>query len=351
MTGQLPVTSFKHMEMTMTDRVPYREAIALQPAALNTCFKAVSKRLETLDVEPIKAGPSVLVGIGASLYAAVAAAAQMRSQGLRAFALPGTDLYDRSIDAGGAYIAFSASGRSEEPARAMELRPSAHTYGIAKADGTPISRVVKHMIATESGNDSGPNTTSYLGSLLSAALLADKAGNFSGAQWSEISARAAAVIAGSRARADKAARLLAGKTSIDCVGAGTALGTAGYAALLIREAARVAAQDWDTLNFLHGPMEPNDRSTGVFLFGNGREVKLARDLADFGIPSVLITGRNDVDDADNLVVIHVAPFSDGIGDAILQAIPAQLLIATLSEEAGLPICEFRYRQTDTKRDV
>ncbi|YBV93944.1 phosphosugar isomerase (plasmid) [Phyllobacteriaceae bacterium JZ32] len=334
----------------MTDRMPYREAIALQPAALKACFDAVPKRLETLDLEPIRSGPAVLVGIGASLYAAIAAAAQMRAQGLRAFAVPGTDLYDPAVDAGNAYIAFSASGRSEEPARAMELRPQANSYGIAKADGTPLSRVVKHMIATASGPDSGPNTTSYLGSLLSAALIADKAGKPSGAPWADLPAGAEAVLHDTRAQAEKAARLLAGKKSIDCVGGGVALGTAGYTALLIREAARVAAQDWDTLNFLHGPMEPNDKDSGVLLFGNGREVKLARDLAGFGIPSVLVTSRSDVLDANNLVVIHVPAFCEGIGDAILQAIPAQLLIATLSEDAGLPVCEFRYRQTDTKRD-
>jgi len=335
----------------MNDREPYRQAIALQPAALESCIEAVSKRLETLDVQPIKNGPVVLAGIGASLYAAVVAAAQMRSQGLRAFALAGTDLYDPAIDAGNAYIAFSASGRSEEPAHAMELRPHAQTYGIAKADGTPISRVVKHMIPTHSGADSGPNTTSYLGSLMTAALLADKAGKPTNANWAELPRLAAQVLEQTRAAADKAAQLLAGKTSIDCVGAGCAYGTAGYAALLIREAARVAAQDWDTLNFLHGPMEPNDANTGVLLFGDGREVKLAIDLAGFGIPSVLITTRTDVQDAENLVVITVPAFSTEIGNAILQAIPAQLLIATLSEDAGLPVCNFRYRQTDTKRDA
>jgi glucosamine--fructose-6-phosphate aminotransferase (isomerizing) len=335
----------------MNDRVPYREAIALQPTALETCIAAVSERLKTLDVAPIQSGPVVLVGIGASLYAANVVSAQMRSQGLRAFSLPGTDLYDASIDAGSAYIAFSASGRSEEPARAMEIRPDAASYGIAKADGTPISRVVKHMIATESGTDSGPNTTSYLGSLVAGALLADKAGTPSGADWTKLPALAATVLEATRAQADKAARMLSGKTSIDCVGAGTAYGTAGYAALLIREAARVAAQDWDTLNFLHGPMEPNDGSTGVLLFGDGREVKLAQDLAGFGIPSVLITTRADIADADNLVVISVPDFGSHIGNAVLQALPAQLFIATLSEEAGLPVCNFRYRQTDTKRDA
>ena len=122
----------------MNDKQLYRDAIGLQPKALASCLDAVSKQLETLDLQPIKDGPVVLAGIGASLYAAIVAAAQMRSQGLRAFALAATDLYDPTIDVGNAYIAFSASGRSEEPARAMELRQQAQTYGIAKADGTPI---------------------------------------------------------------------------------------------------------------------------------------------------------------------------------------------------------------------
>jgi len=332
----------------MTDKIPYRQAIARQPDALEACLAAVSKRLEAIDVAPISRGTTVLAGIGASLYAAITAAAQMRAQGLRAFALPATDLYDAAVNPGDAYIAFSASGRSVEPARAMELRPTAATYGIAKADDTPLSKVVRHMISTASGDDSGPNTTSYLGSLLSAALLGDKAGHSTKTRWAALPGAVQALLDTVQPAADRAARLLAGRTAIDCVGAGCALGTAGYAALLIREAARVPAQDWDTLNFLHGPMEPNDKATGVILFGDAREAKLAQDLPGFGIPTVLITGRTDIADAANRVVIPVPPYAPGIGDAILQAVAAQLLIATLSEEAGLPVCEFRYRQTDTK---
>jgi glucosamine--fructose-6-phosphate aminotransferase (isomerizing) len=332
----------------MADKIPYREAIALQPASLDACLRAVRTRLEEIDVAPLRSGTIVLHGIGASLYAAVAAAAHMRAQGLRAFAMPSTDLYDEAVNAGDAYIAFSASGRSVEPARAMELRPNAMSYGIAKAADTPLANVVRTMIATNSGNDSGPNTTSYLGSLFTAALLSDKASSTSGGDWSSLADRARALLSAVASRADKAAALLHGKTSIDCVGAGSARGTAGYTALLIREAARMPAQNWDTLNFLHGPMEPNDGNAGVILFGDGREVQLAKDLAGFGIPTVLITSRADIADADNLVVIAVPAFASGLGDAILQAIPAQLLIAKLSEDAGLPVCDFRYRQTDTK---
>jgi glucosamine--fructose-6-phosphate aminotransferase (isomerizing) len=332
----------------MTDRIPYRQAIARQPAALEACRAAVSQRLDSVDLAPIGKGTTVLAGIGASLYAAVTAAAQMRVQGLRAFALPATDLYDPAVNPGDAYVAFSASGRSVEPAHAMALRPSAATYGIAKADGTPLSKVVRHMIATASGDDSGPNTTSYVGSLLSAALLADKASGKIGARWAALPDAVHSVLDSVQPAANRAARLLASRSAIDCVGAGCALGTAGYAALLIREAARVPAQDWDTLNFLHGPMEPNDKGTGVILFGEGREVTLAQDLPGFGIPTVLVTGRSDVADAENRVVIQVPPFAPGLADAVLQSVAAQLIVATLAEEAGLPVCEFRYRQTDTK---
>jgi glutamine---fructose-6-phosphate transaminase (isomerizing) len=66
---------------------------------------------------------------------------------------------------------------------------------------------------------------------------------------------------------------------------------------------------------------------------------------------VLITSRADVPMADNLVVIRVRSLGQGLADAILQAVPVQLLTADLMEAAGLPVCEFRYRQTDTKLDV
>jgi glucosamine--fructose-6-phosphate aminotransferase (isomerizing) len=94
-------------------------------------------------------------------------------------------------------------------------------------------------------------------------------------------------------------------------------------------------------------MESNDPRTGVLLFGDGREVKLAEDLAGFGIPTVLVTGV-DVGEKANLVTIAVPRLGSALAEAILEAIPVQLLVADLADAAGLPKCEFRYRQTDTK---
>ena len=333
----------------MTDRVAYRQGIALQPKSLRAGLDALPAQLDRADLAPLKAGTIALTGIGASLYAAMAGAAHMRRYGLRAYALAATDLYDPEVDPADTYIALSASGRSVEPAKAMEVRPRAASFGIAKQAGTPLGRFVRTLLSTESGPDGGPNTTSYVGSLLALGLLADRAAPVpSGADWARLPDLVAENLETLRPPVARAAALLAGRIAIDCVGAGAAFGTAGYASLLLREAVRVPAQHWDTLNFLHGPMEPNGSRTGVILYGSGREVRLAQDLVAFGIPAVLITDRADVGDAEKLVVIHTPAFSSGLPDAILQALPTQLLVGDMMEAAGLPECNFRYRQTDTK---
>jgi len=334
----------------MVDFVSLREGIALQPRALEACERGVAAALAEVDLSPLRDGSIALVGIGASLYAAVGGAAQMRSQGLRAAAFTGTDLLHPSVEVADAYVAVSASGRSVEPARAMEVRRGSATYGLAKTADSPLAKVVRTMIATHSGIDSRPNTTSYVGSLQTLGLMADRAGRPSGFDWSTLPAAADRLLSGVGPAVARASAHLRGSRALDCVGAGAARGTAGYAALLLREAVRVPAQGWDTLNYLHGPMEPNDPGTGVLVFGDEREVRLARDLAGFGIPTVLVTGES-VGDTVNLVTIPVPRLGHRLAEAILEAIPAQLLVAELAEAVGLPKCEFRYRQHDTKLEV
>jgi hypothetical protein len=55
-----------------------------------------------------------------------------------------------------------------------------------------------------------------------------------------------------------------------------------------------------------------------------------------------------IEDKANLTAIPVPRLGNALAEAILEAIPVQLLVADLAEAAGLPKCEFRYRQTDTK---
>ncbi|MFP5076078.1 SIS domain-containing protein [Rhizobium sp. YIM 134829] len=329
------------------ERLPFRDAVAQQPQSLQEALASLRKTLKTADLSALRTGTTAIIGIGASFYAGVVAAAQFRRQGLRAFAFAGGELYDAADNAADAYIAVSASGRSVEPAKAAGLRDKALTIGIAKTAESPLAAAVGTMIGTGSGIDSGPNTTSYLGSLLALGLIADAEGEPSNTNWDALPGDFEALSAAIADPVSKASALLAGKRSIDCVGANAQLGTAGYAALLLREAVRVPAQNWDTLNYLHGPMEPNDAGTGVIVFGDGRERQLAQDLAGFGIPTVLVTSAA-VEDRDNLVVIRIPGTENGILAAIYAALPTQMIMQDLAEGVGLPKCEFRYRQTDTK---
>ena len=339
--------SSPHIMEIELERLPFRDAVAQQPHALRTSLASIRDALNVVDLEAMRSGTTALVGIGASFYAGVVAAAQFRKQGLRAFAFTGGELYDSSDNAADVYIAISASGRSVEPAKAASLRPSSVTIGIAKTAECPLAASVGQMIGTGSGIDSGPNTTSYLGSLLALGLIADASGKPSEYHWDGLAATFSGLETDIAGSVRKATQLLSGKRSIDCVGANANLGAAGYAALLLREAVRVPAQNWDTLNYLHGPMEPNDSSTGVIIFGDGRELQLASDLAAFGIATVLVTSA-EVADKDNLAVIRIPASSNSVATAILAALPTQIIMQNLAEGVGLPACEFRYRQTDTK---
>lgn len=333
----------------MPDRVPYREGISLQPTALRAGLDALPAQLDSADLTPLVNGTIALVGIGASLYAAMAGAAHLRQHGRRAFALAATDLCEPSVDAADAYVALSASGRSVEPVKAMEVRPDAPSFGIASRAGTPLARVVRTSLSTESGLDGSPNTTSYTGSLLALGLLADRiAPAPSVMEWARLPGLVAELLESLRPQVARAAALLRGRVAIDCVASGAASGAAGYASLLLREAVRVAAQPWDTLNFLHGPMEPNDARSGVILYGGAREAQVAQDLAGFGIPVAMITEGSTVADSVNLVVLRTPAVSPGLPETIVQAVPTQLLVGDMMEAAGLPKCDFRYRRSDTK---
>jgi glucosamine--fructose-6-phosphate aminotransferase (isomerizing) len=95
-------------------------------------------------------------------------------------------------------------------------------------------------------------------------------------------------------------------------------------------------------------MESQDARTGVIAFGNGREMKIAEDMAGFGCSSVLITNRDDVSERQGLTVITVPGFDNPVADAIVQIVALQMIVGDMQDAAGLTDITFRYRQTDTK---
>jgi glucosamine--fructose-6-phosphate aminotransferase (isomerizing) len=95
-------------------------------------------------------------------------------------------------------------------------------------------------------------------------------------------------------------------------------------------------------------MEAMDARTGVVLFGDGREIRLAQQVDEIGCPALLVTANDEIDDTNLLTVMRVPAESNRIARGILDILPAQLLAAELSDAAGLTDAKLRYPQTDTK---
>jgi fructoselysine-6-P-deglycase FrlB-like protein len=333
----------------MMRRIGYRAAVARQPEALEATRRAVGDTLETLDLSAFAGKAVGFAGIGASYQAALAGASFLRARGRRAFAYCSTDLYDGTDAAADAFIALSASGQSKEIAEVMQQRSHLPRLAVCRGSDNPLAAITGAVIGTHSGDDNGASSSGYTSMLLAIGMLADHlVGEALDAQWADLPGATARLLADGVAEAGQAANLLADRAAIDLVGAGAAFATAGEGAMLIREAVRIPAAGWDTLNYLHGPMESQDERTGLIAFGNGREAQIAVDVAGFGCPSVLITNRTDIAATDRLAVFTVPPAGNDIADAIVHIVAAQMIVGEMQDAAGLTDITFRYRQTDTK---
>jgi len=326
----------------------YRATIARQPQQFAKSLPLLVQQLEAFDLTPFKKGTLALVGIGASYEAGVVTAAQLCQRGRRAFCWHAVDLPAVQNPAE-AIIALSSGGRSVEPVDALRHHSALPSLAITSEGDNPLANLATGSLTFHCGEDATPSSVGYTAMLLAAGLLLDTLeGKKNHEQWQDIAALAEEFLAYCKMKIQKTEEIFKDRRAIDCVGAFASLGTAGEAGLLIREAARIPTGCADTLHYLHGPMEPMDKTTGVVIFGDGREVKLAQDLAEIGCAVLLVSNNNTVDENDNLAVIKVPSCDNSIKRAILDILPAQLLAAQLSDAAGLTDTKFRYPQTDTK---
>jgi len=325
----------------------YRSTVARQPEALADSLTAARAELSGLDLSHFGKGLMAVTGIGASYAAAVIVSSELQRRDRRAIAIRAVDMAE-GRDLADSIIALSHRGRSVETVDALRKLPGAEALAITNDAESPLAKVAKHHVRLANGADATPSSTGYTATLLVAGLVLDVLTGGTATGWDTVPTQAAAIMDAAHAKMDRLAGLFVNRRAIDCVGAGAALGTADEASLLIREASRIPAAAYDTRHYLHGPMESMDETTGVVIFGTGREVDLARQLDDIGCPALLVTSRTDIPDGKTLTVLTVPHSDDRVRQAILDIFVPQILAATLSDAAGLTDTTFRYKQNDTK---
>ena len=151
-----------------------------------------------------------------------------------------------------------------------------------------------------------------------------------------------------REPAERLAALLDDARVVDVVASGVSAATVGEGALLLRESARLVTAAHETRNYLHGPMEPLGPSIACLVIGDDREIRLARDAAALGCPTVLVTTDPEVVSEGPLTVLRLPPAGSPLARAVLEILPLQLVAWAVARRRGLSVDGFRYQQEDTK---
>lgn len=327
----------------------FADGIAAQPAVLARSRASVSGALPRLGA-PEPGQVIGLVGIGASEHAARGAALQWRRAGLRAFGLSAAELSAQDAAAADAYVLISESGRSTETLSVVEHVTGSPTLAVVNDPGSPLARACGQVLHLDSGEDSPVYTTGYTATLQALGLLGE---HWSGrtTDWSALPEQAQEVLDTCSDRIEALTDVVQAAQVVDVVSSGTSSAAAGEGALMLRESARLLTAAHETRSYLHGPMEPLDAGVAcVVALGDGREVRLAQETAALGCATVLVTTREDVDEADGLTVVRLPRAASPLARAVLEMLPLQVLGWSVAAERGLEVDGFRHHQDDTKSD-
>jgi glutamine---fructose-6-phosphate transaminase (isomerizing) len=320
----------------------YYEALAAQPARLVQSATAVRATLAKLDLAPWRDGTLAVVSMGASHHAGHAFAHRLARNGRRVVNVTASALLDTGRrDLADSYLFVSESGRSPETIKAAQLVDGPR-IALTNKPEAPLAQVVESVVGLDHGEDSEVYTIGYTATLQAFGLLAEaleKVDAFD--DWPELPGRLATLLSAEPVD-------LNGLTSIDVVGSASAYASAAEAALVLRESCRITTATYETYQYLHGPMEPLEPSSGCLIFGDDREVSLAGYLAGAGVPTVLVTAV-DVAGDERLRVVRV-PDVPAMSRAVLEIVPVQVAAGALARVRGLGIDGFRYHQDDTKVD-
>jgi glucosamine--fructose-6-phosphate aminotransferase (isomerizing) len=323
----------------------FREGIEAQPENLRAGAALLADALAELDLAPLRTGTIVFSGIGASWHALLPVVRALRAAGRRAFAVPAPELAGRAHLAD-AYVLVSQSGTSTEVLAALEGLGNAPVYAVSARGEEPLARRAGKLLPLGPLEDTAVSTLSYtatlqtLGMLCDAILQRDET-----AGWAALPELAQLTLERHDAAAAELASGLAAVRSIDAVGSGSAVASAGETALLVREALRLPSHGAETRQYLHGELEAVEKDFGCVLFGGERERSLATTLQSFGA-SVCLIGEQPA--ASPAVISFTLPHASDTAAPILQILPVQLIVSHAAAERGLPVQALRRAQQDTK---
>jgi glutamine---fructose-6-phosphate transaminase (isomerizing) len=323
----------------------FHEGVLAQPESLRLGAAAMGDALPGVDLGPLRKGTVVLSGIGASWHALVPAVQALRAAGRRAFAVSPAELAHVPHGVADAYVLVSQSGASAEAVAALERIADAPVYAVSAVRESPLVQGASAWLPLGDISDTPLSTLGYTATLQALGLLCDAILGGE-TRWAELPGLVGELLDRIDVEARSLAERYAEVVSLDAVGGGPAVGSAGATALLAREGLRLAASGEETRQYLHGPLEAVDESFGCVLFGAEREAALGAAMASYGATATIVCDRA-VHSAPEVAVVEV-PRAPRLAEPILQILPIQLTVHHLAQIKGLPLDGLKRPQDDTK---
>jgi glucosamine--fructose-6-phosphate aminotransferase (isomerizing) len=324
----------------------FKAAIHAQPMNLEGAARAFEQALAGFDAERLASGTLVLSGVGASAIAVIPAVRALRAAGRRAFAVSSAELVQASAAGlGDAYVLVSQSGASVETLDALAALDGAPLVAVTARGSSPLAGAADLWLPLGPLPDTPVATLSYTATLQALGMLCDLLiGGELDPVWPRLPSLVADVLERSLRAVDHLAESFAAVRAVDAAGGGSGAAAAYETALLAREALKLPAMGMETREYLHGPLEAVGPEFGCVLFGRERELALAQTLESYGATVALVTDL--VDGAGPGVV--ALPRVPDLAAAVLQILPAQLLVERTARLRGLTIGPLARHQDDTK---
>lgn len=355
-------------------RDTFLSEILEQPQALRQAANALSQQLDAFSLEEptgLRDRPLLLTGMGSSFHACLAAASALGRRGVLAVTANTAELVHfrwKAAANAGVVVLISQSGRSVEVIRLAEklgsLASRPRLIAITNGTDNPLASMVDICLDTAAGEEVGPSTKSYAATFVPLAALVETRARTRARQ--PVAAVLARVAEAAHETADAAQRLLQTpdalaedlfgwldhRRTVTILGRGVARGPAETSALVLKEAARFAAEALDTADFRHGPLELAGPDLAVVLLSLEERTRhldgrLAAEMAHH--------------DAAVLVVANAPGTVDGVRDITIgrldpllacaaAVIPAQLLAWRQALAKGRHPGEFRLASKVTTRE-
>jgi glucosamine--fructose-6-phosphate aminotransferase (isomerizing) len=292
----------------------------------------------------------IVTGMGTSLFGSYPAWQSLAEQGVAAWWIESGELVHsvtRLITPKTLLWVVSQSGRSAEIVALLESASrAAFVLATTNDPNSPAAQKAHAWISMQAGQEHTVATKTYVNTLIVnyLAALSLAGGNLDPARRQAAAAAAAAeaYLQDAEAHISRMEAQIADGDRLIIVGRGISLASAETAGLILKEAAKVAAQGLSAAQFRHGPLELADPTLTVLVFeGEERSARLNRKLVEelqgYGARAFLITGK----DPSGLPCIP-CPAGEGIGMAVAEVLPIQMLSFPLARRNGFEPGAFRH---------